>query len=129
MANMPSITEGLTYVLLFGALLLIQYLIKRFGPQQQSQPQPQPQDDPDREIPAQEQVSLEATQEVPAVSTASDIRFGQSAASGTAAALRARRLRPFGRSALMGTRRDVRNAVVIATILGPCRAFEPHDSR
>ena len=126
MANMPSITEGLTYVLLFGALLLIQYLIKRFGPQQ---PQPQPQDDPDREIPAQEQVSLEATQEVPAVSTASDIRFDQSAASGTAAALRARRLRPFGRSALMGTRRDVRNAVVIATILGPCRAFEPHDSR
>ena len=126
MANMPSITEGLTYVLLFGALLLIQYLIKRFGPQQS---QPQPQDDPDREIPAQEQVSLEATQEVPAVSTASDIRFGQSATPGTAAALRVRRLRPFGRSALMGTRRDVRNAVVIATILGPCRAFEPHDSR
>ena len=126
MANMPSITEGLTYVLLFGALLLIQYLIKRFGPQQS---QPQPQDDPDREIPAQEQVSLEATQEVPAVSTASDIRFGQSAAPGTAATLRVRRLRPFGRSALMGTRRDVRNAVVIATILGPCRAFEPHDSR
>lgn len=119
---MQSVREGLIYVLIFGALLLIQYLMKRFGPQQQPQ---SPQDDPDREIPAQEQASLE----VPAVSTASDIQFARSAAQGSAAALRVRRRRPFARSALMGTRRDVRNAIVIATILGPCRAFEPHDSR
>jgi hypothetical protein len=29
----------------------------------------------------------------------------------------------------MGTRRDVQNAVVVAAILGPCRAFEPHDKQ
>jgi hypothetical protein len=27
----------------------------------------------------------------------------------------------------MGTKREVQNAIVIATVLGPCRAFEPHD--
>ena len=124
---MQNVTDVLIYGLLFGALLLIQYLIKRFGPQQQ---QPQlPHDDPDQEMLAQEQASLQAAQEVPAVSTASDIRFGRAAAPGTAGALRVRRQRPFARSALMGTRRDVRNAVVIASILGPCRAFEPHGSR
>ena len=124
--NMQNVPDGLIYALLFGALLLIQYFIKRFGPQP---PPPLPKDDPDREISAQEQASLEAAQEVPAIATASDIRFGRSAAPGAAVALRVRRQRPFSRSALMGTRRDVRNAIVIATILGPCRAFEPHDSR
>jgi hypothetical protein len=119
---MQSVREGLIYVLIFGALLLIQYLMKRFGPQQQPQ---SPQDDSDREIPAQEQAPLE----VPAVSIASDIQFAGSAKPGSAPALRVRRLRPFARSALMGTRRDVRNAIVIATMLGPCRTFEPHDSR
>ena len=120
---MQNVREGLIYVLLFGALLLVQYLIKRFGPQQQPQ---LPQDDPGREIPAQEQASLEASQEVPSVSTPSDIRLGRFAAPGAA---RVRRLRPYSRSALMGTRPDVRNAIVVATILGPCRTFEPHDSR
>jgi hypothetical protein len=123
---MQSVREGLIYVLIFGALLLIQHLIKRFGPQQQPQ---LPQDGPDREIPAQEQASLETSQEVPAVATASDMRFGRSDAPHASQALAVRRLRRFSRSALMGTRRDVRSAIVIATILGPCRAFEPHDSR
>ena len=123
---MQNVREGLIYVLIFGALLLIQYLMKRFGPQQQPL---SPQDDPVREIPAQEQASLNAPQEVPAVATPSDIRFGRSATPGAAPSLRVRRLRRFSRSALMGTRRDVQNAIVIATMLGPCRAFEPYDSR
>lgn len=29
----------------------------------------------------------------------------------------------------MGNRRDVQNAIVIATILGPCHAYEPHGIR
>jgi hypothetical protein len=41
-------------------------------------------------------------------------------------ALRARPRR-FSRQSLMGTRRNVQNAVVIATIMGPCRALEPPD--
>ncbi len=44
-------------------------------------------------------------------------------------ASRARPERRYSRRSLMGTRRDVQNAIVIATIVGPCRAFEPHDVR
>jgi hypothetical protein len=29
----------------------------------------------------------------------------------------------------MGNRRDMQNAIVIAAIVGPCRALEPHDIR
>jgi len=39
-----------------------------------------------------------------------------------------RTARRFSRRALMGNRRAVQDAVVIAAILGPCRAYQPHDS-
>ena len=116
---MKGLPEELIYVLIFGAILLFQYLIKRFGPQQQP---PSPQDEPDPELPEQEQ----ATPETSPVSTASDIRFGRSGAPSASIAFPERR---FSRRALLGNRRDVQNAIVIATILGPCRAFEPHDIR
>ena len=119
---MQSLPEGLIYALIFGVVLLLQYLMKRFGPQQQPQ---LPQDDSDPQTLAQEQAWLE----VPAVSTASDTRFERAEAPRDLRALPIRWTRRFSRNALMGTRRDVQNAVVIATVLGPCRAFEPHDSR
>ncbi len=119
---MQSLPEGLVYALIFGVVLLLQYLMKRFGPQQQPQ---LPQDGSDLETLAQEQASLE----VPAASTASDTRFERAEAPRALRALPVRRTRRFSRTALMGSRRDVQNAVVIATVLGPCRAFEPHDSR
>ncbi|MDP1717671.1 MAG: hypothetical protein Q8L40_06310, partial [Burkholderiales bacterium] len=68
---------------------------------------------------------------VPAVSpvaAAFDVRFGRSGAPSAAIAA-AHPERRFSRRSLMRTRRDVQNAIVIATILGPCRAFEPHDIR
>ena len=108
---------------MFGAVLLLQYLMKRFGPQ--PEPPPIPQEEPVPEIPEREQ----AAPEVSPVSAASDARFGRSAPPGASPALAARRLRRFSRKALMANRRDVQNAIVIATIMGPCRAFEPHDVR
>jgi len=116
---MKGLPEELIYVLIFGAILLFQYVMKRFGPQQQPQ---SPQDEPDPEFPEQEQ----AAPEVSPVSAASDTRFGRSAPPGASPALPQRR---FSRKALMANRRDVQNAIVIATILGPCRAYEPHDIR
>ena len=116
---MKGLPEELIYVLIFGAILLFQYLMKRFGPQPQP---PSPQDEPVAEIPEQEQ----ATPETFSVVTASDIRFGRSGAPSASTALPERR---FSRRSLMGTRRQVQNAIVIATILGPCRAYEPHDIR
>jgi len=121
---MKGLPDELIYVLVFAAILLFQYLMKRFGPQPQQQPQ-SPQDEPDPELPAPEQ----AAPQVSPVATASDIRFGRSEAPGASPALPERRLRRFSRRALMETRRDVQNAIVIATILGPCRAFESHDIR
>ena len=116
---MNSFPTELIYVLVFGAILLFQYVMKRFGPQQQPQ---FPQDEPVPEIPEQEQ----ATPETSSVSTASDIRFGRSGSPSASTTLPQRR---FSRKSLMANRRDVQNAIVIATILGPCRAFEPHDVR
>ena len=112
----------LIYVLVFAAIVLFQYLMKRFGPQQQPQPT---QDEPDPELPAQPL----ARAPVSPAAAESDVRFGQSGAPGASPALPARHLRRFSKRALMGTRRDMQNAIVIAAILGPCRAFEPHDIR
>lgn len=36
--------------------------------------------------------------------------------------------RRFSRRMLMGDRRALQDAIVIATILGPCRAHRPHDA-
>ena len=116
---MKGLPEELIYVLIFGAVLLLQYLMKRFGPQQEPQP---PQDEPDPELPAQEQ---SAAQVSPAAA-ASDTRFGRSGSPSASTTLPQRR---FSRKALMGNRRKVQNAIVIATIMGPCRAFEPHEVR
>jgi hypothetical protein len=104
---------------MFLAIVLFQYLTKRFGPQEPAEPAW------DERL---EQVS-EETEDPPAASAASGMaggQFGRNDAPRTSLAPRRRR---FSRGALMGNRREVQNAVVIATILGPCRTFEPHDIR
>ena len=129
---MKNLPEELIYVLVFGAILLFQYLMKRFGPQQQPDEAPQEAPLPQEKPTAQEEFLPDIWGRAPAVpavspvAAASDIRFGRSGAPGASTALAQRR---FSRKALMGNRRDVQNAIVIATILGPCRAYEPHDIR
>ena len=124
---MKNIPEELIYVLIFGVILLVQYLMKRFGPQQQPDEAPQEAPLPQEQPAAQEELLPDIWGRAPAVPavlpvTASDIRFGRTAAPGASAPLQGHR---FSRRALMGNRRDMQNAVVIATILGPCRALEP----
>ena len=114
--NLP---EELIYVLVFGAILLVQYLMKRLAPQ----PQPSlPQDGLVAEIAEQEQAALQHVPVAVALKNSSD----RSPPRGTARAAPQRR---FSRQALMSNRREVQNSIVIATIIGPCRAFEPHDVR
>ena len=120
---MNSLPVELLYALLFGVILLFQYLMKRFGPQEQEQPPP-PLEESDPELPAREQE--QAPVPVFRAAAAADVRFDRSAAPGSSPALAERR---FSRRALMGNRHDLQNAVVIAAILGPCRAFEPHEVR
>ena len=120
---MKNLPEELIYVLIFGAILLVQLLMKRFVPQPQPQPQPSsPQDELVAETAEQKQAALQDS----AGSAASETGFGRSPPRGTAPASVRHR---FSRKALLANRRDVQNAIVIAAIIGPCRAFEPHEVR
>lgn len=113
---MKGFPEELIYVLMFGAVLLLQYLMKRLGPLEEEPPPPLEEADPE----------LPAPPPAPVFRAAADVQFGRAGSPGAPPALAARR---FSRKALMGNRREVQNAIVIAAILGPCRAFEPHDIR
>ena len=124
---MDKLPAELIYILVFAAIVLFQYMMKRFGPQQQPDEVPQEAPRPQEQPAAQEELLPDIWGRAPAVPavlpvTASDIRFGRTAAPGASAPLQGHR---FSRRALMGNRRDMQNAVVIATILGPCRALEP----
>lgn len=118
---MKALPEELIYALMFVAVLVLQYLMKRFGPQPEPEVPPILQDELDDGFPGQTAAAAAAVSIPPA-----DIRFGRSGAAKASIALAPRR---FSRQSLLGNRRDVQNAIVIATILGPCRAYEPHDSK
>ena len=122
---MKSLPSELIYGLVFAAILLFQFLMKRFGQPGQQEQQEQ-QDDGQNElfekIPDEvKEISTDVS--APGVTVG---HFGRNEAQRASPAPAPRR---FCRRSLLGTRREVQNAVVIASILGPCRALEPHDSR
>lgn len=117
---MERFPTELIYVLIFAAIVLFQYAMKRFAPQQQEQQQESAQD----EQAAQYEEEARPVRMPFPVADAATSHFGRSTAPGATPALARRR---FSRRSLMGTRRKVQDAIVIATILGPCRADEPHD--
>ncbi len=116
---MDRFPTELIYVLMFAAIVLFQYLMKRFAPREQQEPA---QDEQLAQIP-------EEAQPAPAPNAASDAAFGHFGRTEAPSVSAAPSRRRFSRRSLLGTRRDVQNAIVIATILGPCRAFEPHEIR
>ncbi|MBS3916063.1 MAG: hypothetical protein KGZ31_00040 [Sulfuritalea sp.] len=122
---MKDVPAELLYVLMFLAIVLFQYLMKRFGPHAPPEPA---WDERLAQFPeeAEDAPVASAASAASGMAGADGGQFGQNDAPRTPLALRRRR---FSRGALMGNRREVQNAVVIATILGPCRAFEPHDVR
>jgi hypothetical protein len=114
---MERFPTELIYVLIFAAIVLFQYAMKRFAPQEQ------PESAQDEQFARDEEETQPAPMPVPAAGVAVG-HFGRSAAPSVSPALSRRR---FSRRSLLGSRREVQNAIVIATILGPCRAYEPHD--
>ena len=117
---MDRFPTELIYVLMFAAIVLFQYLMKRFGPQAPEEPA---WDERLEQIP--EEVAAAVTPA--AASGASGVATGLAGRSAAPRVAPARRR--FSRNSLMGSGRAVQDAVVVATILGPCRAFEAHDSR
>ncbi len=110
---MKDLSQEVIYGLLIAAIVLFQYLIKRFGPQQPAEPLPD----------MQEEMEEAPVPALPVIS-AEDFGRGRPAYDGPSPA-RGR----YSRQALMGSRREVQKAIVIATIMGPCRADEPYQGR
>ena len=106
---MQNLPEGLIYVLVLAVAYLATYLLKRFAPNLEQAP---PQAELDAEPTAPEAVPV-----------------GLAAASIAAAAplLAPRPSQPRGqlpRLAWLGSKRNKQAAIAMATILGPCRAFD-----
>ena len=116
---MNSFPAELMYVVIFAAVMLFSYFMKRFGPQER---QASAQDEHFSQIP-------EEVQETPIAVSVSRASAGQFVRSEPQVASSWHARRRYSRRSLMGTRREVQNAIVLATMLGPCRAFEPHDVR
>mgnify|MGYP006919730950 CR=1 FL=1 len=119
---MKSFPPELIYVLIFVAIALFQFMVKKLGQQVQQEPQ-EPM--PDEDLSGYP----EEVTEIAAASSVSNAAVGHFGRTEVPKASSARPRSRFSRRSLMGTRREVRNAVVIASIIGPCRAFEPHDDR
>lgn len=126
---MNSAPAELLYALLFAAVLLVQYLMKRFGGR------PQPDDAlPEAHIPEEQPPEREASgpgnwgrvPEVPAVSLAAAEWAARLKAPADSAGVP--RQRSAARSLLNGGQ-DLRRAIVGMTLLGPCRAQEPPENR
>ena len=126
---MNSAPAELLYALLFAAVLLVQYLMKRFGGR--TQPDDALQEAPIAEAPpAERQAPVPARwaslEEIPAVSFAAAEGTPRLEALAVSAAIP--RQRAVARSLLNGGP-DLRRAIVGMTLLGPCRAQAPHESR
>ena len=125
---MKSLPQELIYVLVFAAVMLVQYLTWRLGRRSQGEAlllAPRS----DEEPAAQEELAADIwgrAPAIPAVAPALVEPVGRSEALAASAAIARRR---SAVRSLLGTRRDLRRAIVSMTILGPCRAQEPPDNR
>jgi hypothetical protein len=121
---MKSFPTELIYLLIIGAILLFNYVMRQAESRRQSE---LPRDEPPQDEPLPEiwgrAPSTPAVLPAPAASVEPARRSGAPSASSPLPR------RHFARRSLMGTRRDVQNAIVVTTILSPCRAYEPHDIR
>jgi hypothetical protein len=116
---MKGLPAELFYVLAVAAYLLFRYIKNRLG--QQAQP-----DSAQHERLEDVSDEVKETPRAPSASIVGVGPFSRTAAPSASAPLPQRR---FARRSLMGSKLEVQNAIVIATVLGPCRAFEPHDVR
>lgn len=115
---MENFSQELVFALIFGVVLLVQFLLKHLRkrtPQTEAEAETEVGFEPDslNDRPnATEALALTRPVPPPPRAAAAPLRRG---------------LRRFSRRSLMGSRRAVQDAIVVAAILGPCRAYRPHD--
>jgi hypothetical protein len=122
---MKSFPPELIYILIFGAILIVKFLMERAARLRQAglPPLEPPEDEiPEAEWNAAQMAAVPSPQ--PALGLVHRRRDGAAAAPPPART----RLR-LARQSLFGARWDMQEAIVVATILGRCRADEPHDIR
>ena len=122
---MRGFPPELIFILVFGALLLVKILKEKAARLRQARtPLPEP---PEDEI---SETEWNAAQVAPAPGPqpAQGLVHQRRTAVPAAPAPPRTRLR-VARQSLFGARWDMQEAVVVATILGRCRADEPHDIR
>lgn len=127
---MKGVSSDLLFVLLFALIFLGQYVVQRFRARKQRQDA----GETGLPEPVEPAPALQWQWELPAVSTgaASSVTpevMAPERRPGRRDALAARTGRRFSREVLFSSRRKLQDAIVIASILGPCRAQEPHDIR
>lgn len=120
---MSTLPQELFFALIFGAVLLAQFLYKRLFKRPEWM---QKLEDSAEAAPSELPVPL-----APERASAQPRAFERSVTTPPAPAVgrsqeMARYPRRFSRSALMPNRRAVQDAVVIANILGPCHALRTH---
>lgn len=124
---MKGLPVELLFILFFGALLLYNFIKQRAAelrPPEATQAEPEPDDIPETLWGRNPQDPTTWTE--PAAPVLAPRRRSAAADTATPADRRRRR---FDRQALLGSRRRVQDAFVVATILGRCRADEPHEER
>lgn len=125
---MKGFPPELVYVLIFGAVLLFNFLMQKAARRQQEAAA--------RNEPAEEEIPEEEWRAAPVAAAMvrhepEEVlahRRDVTASVPAPAARTSKRLR-VARQSLFGARWDIQEAVVVATILGRCRADEPHDLR
>lgn len=126
---MKGVPAELIYVLIIGGVLLFNYLMQQAARRRQAEAQQQ---ELPQEEPPQDELDEDIWRRAPRTPAASPVAAAaveRARRSESTTVSSARPGRRFSRRSLMGSRRDVQNAIVIAAILGPCRAFEPHDKQ
>ncbi len=125
---MDKFPQELIFALIFGAVMLVQFLLKHLRKrgsvtEVEVEAETEAEEGPERDTGAQWPRAAEAApqpaQALPTLAVPAPPRAGLAPAR--------REARRFSRRSLMGNRRAVQDAVVIAAILGPCRAYRPHD--
>lgn len=124
---MRDFPPELIYFLIFIALFLFQHLRKWLTRQAEKGVRPEAPPPEPESYPVSFDLPVEpSASSVWSASPISAVDFGRRPPA--PAPVQPRRPRPFSRQSLFGTPQDVRKGVVIATILGPCRALEPSGS-